>query len=114
MDDVVGRAAIQQVPPDRKAESDGRTERAPAVAVDTARIGQTDDVDSGQIGSTTFVPVAHRQVGDLVAGGGEPQREVTEPALGTADGLRVDVVVDEADAHRSDPSVARGAGVEPG
>ena len=46
-------------------------------------------------------PLAQRQVGHLVAVGGEPLGEVAVPALGAADGVGEEAVVDEADAHRA-------------
>ena len=45
------------------------------------------------------LPLAQRQVRDLVAVGGEPLAEVAVPALGAADGVREQAVVDEADPH---------------
>ena len=45
------------------------------------------------------VPLPQRQVGDLVAVGGQPLGQVAVPALGAPDGVRVEAVVDEADAH---------------
>ena len=51
-------------------------------------------------------PLAQRQVGDLVAVGAEPLGEVAVPALGAADGVGEEAVVDEADAHGAQPITA--------
>ena len=48
-------------------------------------------------------PLAQREVADLVTVGGEALREVAIPALGPADGMREQAVVDEADAHEAQP-----------
>ena len=45
------------------------------------------------------LPLAQRQVGDLVALGREALGEVAIPALAAADRVREQAVVDDADAH---------------
>ena len=55
----------------------------------------------GQVGHRAAVPLAQRDVGDLVALGGQPQGEVAVPALRPADGVGEEAVVDKGDpGHR--------------
>ena len=51
------------------------------------------------VGALAALPLAQRQVGDLVALGGQALGEVAIPALAAADGVREQAVVDDADAH---------------
>ena len=53
----------------------------------------------GTLGGRAAIPLAQRQVGDLVPVGRQPLGEVAVPALGAADGVGEQAVVDEADAH---------------
>ena len=59
------------------------------------------------------VPLAQREVGDLVPVGGEPLREVAVPALGAADGVREQAVVDEADPHARSATLVRALRAQP-
>ena len=60
-----------------------------------------DHAHARDLGALAAVPLAQRQVGDLVPVGGQPLGEVAVPALGAADGVGEQAVVDEADAHGS-------------
>ena len=51
---------------------------------------------SGEVRPLRLVPVTHGHVGDVVPARGDVQREIAHPALGAADGLREEMVVDEA------------------
>ena len=69
---------------------------------------------AGNTGIRTTIPLAQRQVGDLMSLGGEPLRQASVPALGAADRVREQAVVDEADAHsrcRSLPDLKPGCRV---
>ena len=55
--------------------------------------------DAGHAGVRAAIPLAQRQVGDLVPVRGQPLGQVAVPALGPADGVRKQAVVDEADPH---------------
>ena len=58
-----------------------------------------DHAHAGDARVLALGPLAQRQVVDLVALGGEPLGEVAVPALGAADGVREQAVVDDADPH---------------
>ena len=61
------------------------------------------------VGSSPRIPLPKGEVGDVVALLRQPLCEGAIPALTTADRVRIEAVVDEADAHGSGDSAARAA-----
>ena len=94
MDDIELPTAAKQIATDGDAEADWRPEGAAFVVVDGARRNETDHVDARQL-RRLGVPVAHREMRDLVPGLAEREREVVHPAFATAHGRGVEVVVDQ-------------------
>ena len=96
--------------------SGGRIRRRPLASLTYSAIrGPTDaHVDARHAGVHAAVPLAQRQVGDLVPVGREPLAEVAVPALGAADGVGEEAVVDEADAHARGRFAQRRAGIAAG
>ena len=99
MHDVVVVSVARQMSPDGVPEGEWWTERSPFILVDATRVDEADHAYVRKRWRLVRVPVAHRQVGDVVSGLAEPESEVAHPALGAADRLGENVVVDEADAH---------------
>ena len=62
------------------------------------------DLHAGDPRRVGAVPLAQRQVGDVVALGREALGEVAVPALGAADRVGEEAVVDEADPHGRVPA----------
>src|SRR5439155_15141172 len=58
-----------------------------------------DNLDSRRVGAVAARPLAHRYVGDRVTRRRQTLGERPIPALGPSDGVRVEAVVDDADAH---------------
>src|SRR5436305_911385 len=81
-------------PAARGVEGHARTDRANAYA--------------GNVRLVPALPLAQRDERDVVAGRGQPFAEVAVPALGTADGVGEEAVVDEADAHERAPERTHG------
>ena len=104
VDDVVAAAVAQQVP--QHAERRRRSGGSDRGGCRRARRGSSRGPTATHVarpGSAAARPRSHctqRQVGDLVPVGGQPLGEVAVPALGAADGVREQAVVDEADPHR--------------
>jgi hypothetical protein len=63
-----------------------------------------DDRHTGDIGLAARLPLPQRQIGHLVPGGREALGEVAVPALGAADGVGEQAVIDQADAHAASAS----------
>ena len=101
MDDVVAAPVEQQVPEHAEPEDERRQDPPPAAAAHVQRHPRSDDahVDAGHAGIGAAIPLAQRHVRHLVAVGREPLGEVAVPALGAADRVGEEAVVDEADAH---------------
>ena len=101
MDDVVASPAAKEMPQHAESEEERRQEPALSARVQLhprARRRRRDALNAGRL---TAWPLAKREVRDVVARLGEPLCEVPVPALGSADGVRVEAVVDKADAHAS-------------
>ena len=96
--DVVAAPVAQQVPEHAGAEHERRQD-APAAArrVELHARARRHHAHARYVGALAAVPLAQREVGDLVPVRGEPLAEVAVPALGAADGVREQAVVDEAD-----------------
>ena len=77
------------------ASGGGRDRRTAASAARPPRTSTPRHVGIG-----ASVPLAQRQIGDLVALGGQTLCQVAVPALGATDRVREQAVIDEADAHR--------------
>jgi hypothetical protein len=89
----------QQMPEHAHAE-DQRRRDASAIADVEVHSGPDDpDVDALKVVELA-VPLAQRDVRDVVAGVAQAQGEVAVPALRSADGVGEQTVVDEADADR--------------
>ena len=58
-----------------------------------------DDAHARHLAALAARPLAQRQVGHVMPVGREPLREVAVPALGAADRVREQAVVDDADPH---------------
>ncbi len=98
--DVVAVAVAEQVAEDAEAETDrGPDPPASFDGVELEPRPHLDDLDTRDVRVLSLRPLAKRQVGDVVLCRGEAFTEVAVPALGTTDGVRVEAVVDEADAH---------------
>ena len=83
-----------------EAEAERRRDPPPAVApVERHPRPDCDHPHSGNTRILTFGPLTEGEVVDLVTVGGEPLGQVPVPALGAADGVRIDAVVDDADPH---------------
>jgi hypothetical protein len=61
-----------------------------------------DHADAGNVGRLLAIPLPQREVRDLVALLRKPFRERAKPALAAADGVRVEAVVNQADAQIED------------
>ena len=102
MHDVVAAAVAQQVHEHAQPEHERRQD-APAAAGRVQRHARARRSTTRTRGSSSralaALPLAQRQVGDLVAVGRQALGEVAIPALGAADGVGEQAVVDDADAH---------------
>ena len=107
VDDVVLGAVPPEVACDRRAEPDGRQERAALVAVHAPRGRDADDPHVCGVGRAVREPMPHRHVGHVVARPCEVEPEVAHPSLGAAYRLREEVVVDQADAEPGAAPVRR-------
>ena len=85
----------------RPNTSGGRMRRRPALGVELHARAHRDHAHAGHLAALAALPLAQRQVGHLVALGREPLAEVAVPALGAADRVGEEAVVDQADAHRA-------------
>ena len=99
MHDVVAAPVARQVPEHAGAEAQRRRDPSPPVRVQRHSRTHGDHLDAGDVGLLAGLPLAQRQVGHLVPVGREPLGEVAIPALGAADGVGEQAVVDQADAH---------------
>src|SRR5262245_9136468 len=88
-----------QMPQHTEPERERRENSTTAVRVERHPPGDRDDVNAGKLGLRSGLPVAHRQVGDLVSFLRETQGHVAIPAFRASHCLRVEEVVDEADPH---------------
>src|SRR6266536_2802424 len=83
---------------DRQTKSERWAEGPSLGRVDVPRPCEPDHLHALE-GRRCLPPMAHRQIGDVVAERGKLQPKVAHPPLGPADRLREEVVVDEADPH---------------
>ena len=99
MDDVVPAAPRQQVAENAEAEPNrGPDSTSPALRVEAESGTDRDHLDSREAGVVTL-PLAQREVRDVVARVGESLGEVAVPALRATGRVRIEAVVDDADAH---------------
>jgi hypothetical protein len=99
---VVAPAVAEQVAQHAPAEAQRRPDPpVPVVPVERLARGDRDHLDALDPGRVVVVPLAPREVGDLVAGRDELGGEVAVPALGAADRPRVQAVVEDADPHEA-------------
>ena len=102
--DLVAAAVAEQMPQARPA----RTRAAAGCAGARPRVysamrgpAATTRTRPSSSSALAALPLAQRQVGDLVALGRQALGEVAIPALGAPDGVGEEAVVDDADAHRA-------------
>ena len=99
MNDVVASPAARQMPQDPGAEDERRQDPAPVAGVEPHPRAGGDDLDPRQVVEGPAVPLTQGHERHLVAVVAQPQRQVAVPALGAADGVREQAVVDDAHAH---------------
>jgi hypothetical protein len=100
MDDVVTTPMAGEMTENAEPEDDrGQHSPASALRVELHPRAGGDDPDAADVGRRVGVPLAQRQHGDVVPGQGQPFGQVPVPALGAADGVRKQAVVDDADAY---------------
>ena len=97
--DVVAAPVSQQVPPNAEREPDLRTDAPPPVRVQLRPAGDCDDVHVRHPSAGRAIPLEQREVRDCVPTVRQALREVAIPPLGAADGMRIQAVENEADAH---------------
>ena len=76
------------------AEAERRPDPPSAVDVELESRPNLYDAHARNVGLLAALPLAEREVRDLVALFREPLRERAKPALAAADGVRVETVVD--------------------
>src|SRR5215471_8261754 len=84
---------------DPEREPHLRADAPPSVRVELRFPGNGDDVDARHLRARVRIPLEERQVRDAVPAARDVLGEVAVPPLGPADGVRVQAVEDEADAH---------------
>jgi hypothetical protein len=100
VDDVVAAPVAEEMGQDAATEYKWRRDSAPAAScVQGHPRADCADVDPRDTGVRPPVPLAERQIGHLVPVGGESLGEVAVPALGAADRMREETVVDDTHAH---------------
>jgi hypothetical protein len=97
--DVVPPAMHQQVPEDAETEPQLRPDAPPPMRIQLRPSRNCNDVDVGHARAGIRVPLEQRQVRDRVPAPGHALREVAIPALGTAHGVRIQAVENEANTH---------------
>ncbi len=98
--DVVAAAVAQQVPEHAGAEHERRQDAPARAGVQRhARAGGDDANARVEVEPLAAIPLAQRQIGHLVPLGHQSLGQVAIPALGAADRVREQAVVDQADAH---------------
>jgi hypothetical protein len=110
---VVAAAMAEQMPEHPETEDERRQNPTPAgrgVQPHPRADGAHDD--PRHPGIRSLIPLAQCQVGHLMSVGGEALAKVAIPALGSADGVREETVVDQADAHRQPGEAQRGGAAE--
>ncbi len=97
--DVVAAPVAQQVPQHAGAEHERRRDPAPPARVERHPRPGGAYVDARHVGARPAVPLAQREVADLVAVGVQALGEVAIPALAAADRVGKQAVVDDQDPH---------------
>ena len=97
--EVVVAPVPQQMPEHADAEHERRQDPPPAVGVELHPRAGRDDPDARHLARLGPPPLPQRQVRHLVPLGGETFGEIPVEALGPADRVRVEAVVDDADPH---------------
>ncbi len=101
MHDVVAPAMPEEVQEHAGSEPDGWIDAAAAPRVERHRRADGDDVRPIDARIFAERPLSERHVVDVVSLVGETLGELAVPVLGTADGVRKEAVVDDADPHSS-------------
>ena len=100
MDDVVAASTAQEMPEDTRAEHERREDPpSPWARIEPHARSDGHHSYGANLAALATGPLAKGQVGDLVPLGREALRDVAIPALGAADGVGKEAVVDEADSH---------------
>jgi hypothetical protein len=89
------------VPQHAQAEDERWPDASSTLDVERHPRADGDHAHSTNPGILPALPLAQRQVRDLVTLLGKPFAEIAVPALGPADGMGIEAVVDETDTHRS-------------
>ncbi len=105
---VVAPPVGEQVPQHARPEAQRRSDSPLSVSVVERILARDDDhPHARQIRLLAPRPLAPGEVGDVVPGRHERQRQVAIPALGAPDGVGVEAVVGEADLHGELQKAAR-------
>jgi Glycosyl transferase family 2 len=99
MDDVVGASATEKVAQDAESEANRRPDAPAPAGVQLQPWPDGHDAHAGHVRPLAAFPLPQREVRDLVPERCEPLRETAVPAFYAAHAVRVEAVVDEADAH---------------
>lgn len=99
MDDVVAPPAPEQMGKDAEPEQKRGQDSPSPVRLQLHPWPDGDDFHSRDARILSALPLTQRQVRHFVAVLGEPLRQVPVPAFGAPDGMRIEAVVDEANAH---------------
>ena len=101
MDDVVAATPPQQVQEDPHAEYERRQDAtSPARRIQPHAGSSGHDPDAlVEINLRAAIPLAQRDVGDLMPLAGQPLGEIAVPALSPSDGVGKQAVIDETYTH---------------
>ena len=97
--DFVASSVPEQVREDAEPEDERRQNPPPRPGVQLHPRPDRYNVDAGDVWLLAAWPLAHCQIRDVVAGGGQPLGKRSVPPLGAPDSVRVEAVVDDADTH---------------
>ena len=110
VDDVVAAPVAQQVPQHARAEDQRRRDPPPAAGVERHPRPGRPDRDAVDDRPRAAIPLAQREVRHVVTVDGQALGEVAIPALGPADRVREEAVVDDQDPHAAAGSQTGGSG----
>src|SRR5437660_7866835 len=89
----------QQVPEHGKAKAKLASDATAVLPVEAHRGRDGDHFDPGDVRGVCAIPLQSCQVCNAMPSGGEARGQAAVPPFGTADGVRIETVEDEADAH---------------
>ncbi len=99
VDDVIAAPVTQQMPQHAGAEDERGPDPPPAVDVERHARARRADVHARQLRPRPALPLAQREVRDVVPVGDESLCEGAIPPLAAADRVRKQAVVDDQDPH---------------